>query len=171
MKKFTKLFAVVMALALTAVMFAACGGSSSSDADSSDASSQAVESKAGDESSKGDESKVDNGSVDYDNPTVTIIDFETMETYAKEMQSNGHQGEVVKVTGINSRSNFGAKATISISDGGSTKKGTTYKIDGADSIDAYPENDAEIEITGVVTLEEGGIGCYIAVPADRVTVK
>lgn len=161
MKKITRILAVAMVLALTAMVFAACGGSGSSTAESSktDASSQAVESKA------------DNASVDYNNPTVTITDYAAMETYAKEMQSNGHQGEVVKVVGINSRSNFGAKATVSISDGGSKKIGTTYKINGADSIDAYPAEDAEIEITGVVTLEESGLGCFIAVPADKVTVK
>ena len=59
-------------------------------------------------------------------------------------------------------------ASANISDGASSKIGTTYKIDGADSIDAYPADDATITITGVVTLEDSGLGCYIAVPADRV---
>ena len=165
MKRLTKIMAVVMALALTAMVFAACGGSGSS--------SSKAESKSdnGAASSQAVESKDEGGDVDYSNPDVTITDFATMETYAKEMQSNGHQGEVVKVTGINTRSNFGAKATVSISDGASKKIGTTYKITGVDSIDEYPAEDAEIEITGVVTLEEGGLGCFIAVPKDQVKVK
>ena len=162
MKAFTKVLAVVMVLALSVFVFAACGDNSGSTTESKaddGASSQAVESKA------------DGGNVDYSNPEKTISDFADLETFAKELQSNGNQGMVVKITGINSRSNFGAKATISISDGDSTKIGTTYKIDGVDNIEDYPENDANIEITGVVTLEEGGIGCFIAVPKDQVVVK
>ncbi len=164
MKTITKIMAVVMALALTAMVFAACGSGSTTESKADDASSQAVE-------SSDTESKADGGDVDYSKPEKTITEFSDLETFAKELQSNGNQGMVVKITGINSRSNFGAKATISISDGDKTKIGTTYKIDGVDKIDDYPENDANIEITGVVTLEEGGIGCFIAVPKDQVVVK
>lgn len=161
MKKLFKIIAVTMALALSASVFAACGSSSSNTEESSKADTNT--------SSKADESGK-TADVDYDNPTATFGegDYDALKAYASEMQTNGHQGEVVKITGINSRSNFGAKATISISDGASSKIGTTYKIDGADSIDAYPAEDATITITGVVTLEESGLGCYIAVPADRV---
>ena len=166
MKKFVKVLAVSMALALSASVFAACGSSSSSKADSSKADSGKAESSA---ASKADESSK-SADVDYNNPTVTFGegDFEAYSTYVKEMQSNGHLGEVVKVTGIHSRSSFGAQATVSISDGGSKKIGTTYKLDGADKIDAYPANDATITVTGVVTLEDSVLGCYLAVPADKV---
>lgn len=171
MKKLIKNIAVSMALALSASVFAACGSSSSSNADSSNAVSGKSESGAAESSveSKADESG-NAGEADFNNPTITFRDgdYDALKAYASEMQSNQHQGEVVKITGINSRSNFGAKATISLSDGGSRKIGTTYKIDGADSIDAYPENDATITVTGVVTLEENGLGCYLAVPADMV---
>ncbi len=162
MKKFFKIIAVTMALALSASVFAACGSSSSKTEESSKAADSSAASKADDSSKSAD--------ADYDNPTATFGegDYDALKAYASEMQTNGHQGEVVKITGINSRSNFGAKATISISDGASSKIGTTYKIDGADSIDAYPADDATITITGVVTLEDSGLGCYIAVPADRV---
>lgn len=161
MKVITKVLAVVMVLALTAMVFAACGGNSGS----------TTESKADDASSQAVESKADGGNVDYSKPEKTISEFADLEAFAKELQSNGNQGMVVKITGINSRSNFGAKATISISDGDKTKIGTTYKIDGVDKIDDYPADDANIEITGVVTLEESGLGCYIAVPKDQVVVK
>ena len=168
MKKITKALAVIMVLAVSAAAFAACGSSSSSKSDSKAESSASQKS----EGSKSEDSKPE-GDVDYNNPTATLGegDYEAMMTYAKEMQSNGHKGEVVRITGINSRSNFGAKASVLISDGGSKKIGPTYKIDGAASIDDYPANDATVEVTGVVTLEEGGLGCYIAVPADKVVTK
>ncbi len=162
MKAFTKVLAIVMVLALATVVFAACGGGDDkTKGDDTSSAASAVESGA---ESKA-ESKAD---ADYDNPTKVITDYADMEAYAKEMQSNGHQGEVVKVTGVNSRSNFGAKASVMIADGNGGKIGTTYMIDGATSIEDYPEEDANIEVTGVVTLSEGGIGCYIAAPKEYV---
>lgn len=169
MKKMFKIIAVTAALTLAAATFAACGSNAQSKVESAaSAAASAVESAA-----SAVESAAANAAADLSKVDITIAegDYAAMETFAKELQNVQNEGKVVKVTGINSRSNFGAKASVMVSDGGSQKVGTTYIITGVDSIDGYPENDATIEITGVVTKDASGMFCYIAVPADMVVVK
>ena len=103
------------------------------------------------------------------NPDITINngDYDAMKTFASEMQGKTHEGKVVKVTGISTRSNFGAKASIMESDGGSQKIGATYKLTGVDAIDGYPADDAVVELTGVVKVDDNGISCYIEVAPDN----
>ena len=60
-----------------------------------------------------------------------------------------------------------AKASIMESDGGSQKIGATYKLTGVDAIDGYPADDAVVELTGVVKVDDNGISCYIEVAPDN----
>ena len=167
MKKIVKAMAVVMALALSVMVFAACGSSGQpKEVAVKGDSSAAVDPAA-------TEAVSSNDGVDYSKVDITINDgdFAAMKELATAMQSGGNQGKVVKVTGINSRSQFGAKASVMESDGGSSKIGTTYKIVGVDSIDQYPEDDAKIELTGVVKLDDNGISCYIEVTQEHLITK
>lgn len=169
MKKTIKFFAVAAALTLCASVFAACG---SSDNKAGGGASSAASAAASGAESSAAESKAA-ASADLSNPEITIADgdYDAMESFAKELQSGQNEGKVVKITGINSRSNFGAKASIMESNGDGKKIGTTYIITGADSIDAYPAEDATIEITGVVTKSDNGISCQIEVAPENVVTK
>ena len=173
MKKFTKALAIMMVLALSAFVFAACGKSKT---ESKTEGGKTESSQAGGESAQqSNEASAQDSAADvnYDNPTITIAegDYAAMETFAKELQSGGHQGEVVKITGISTRSNFGVKASIMESDGSGKKIGTTYVIEGVEKIDDYPAEDATVELTGVVKLSDNNISCQISVPSDKITVK
>ena len=167
MKKILKAMAIVMALALSVAVFAACGNSDwPKEAAVKGESSGASENTA-------TEAVSPNDGVDYSKIDITVSDgdYAAMQEFATALQSGGNQGKVVKITGINSRSQFGAKATVMVSDGNSSKIGTTYKIAGVDSIDKYPENDSVIELTGVVKLDDNGISCYVEVPPENLIVK
>ncbi len=158
MKKTLKIMAVAAALVLAATVFAACGGKTEGGTSAASAAASAAssaESKA--------ESTADNKTADLSNPDIT----DAMKTFASEMQGKTHEGKVVKVTGISTRSNFGAKASIMESDGGSQKIGATYKLTGVDAIDGYPADDAVVELTGVVKVDDNGISCYIEVAPDN----
>lgn len=174
MKNLTKALAVMLVLALSAFVFAACGKSKT---ESKTEGSKTESSQAGGESSaqESNEASADVGSsdVNYDNPDITIAegDYDAIEALATSMQSGGEQGKVVKITGISTRSNFGVKASIMESNGEGKKIGTTYVIAGVDNIDDYPAEDATVELTGVVKLSDNGISCYLDVPSDRITVK
>lgn len=165
MKKTLKIMAVAAALVLAATVFAACGGKteggSASGASSAASAASSAESKA--------ESTAESKAADLSNPDITINngDYDAMKTFASEMQGKTHEGKVVKVTGISVRSNFGAKASIMESDGGSQKIGTTYKLTGVDAIDGYPADDAVVELTGVVKPDDNGISCYIEVAPEN----
>lgn len=153
-----------MALALSAALFSACGSSESESKSDSKVESSAASSQAtGDSASK---------PVDYSNPSVTIKsgDYKGMKTFANEMLEGKHDGEVIKVDGISTRSSLGVKGSILISDGKSSKIGVTYKITGAESIEKYPAEDAEVVVTGVIKADENGIR-YIEVPEDKVELK
>lgn len=153
-----------MALALSAALFSACGSSESKSKSDSKVESSAASSQAtGDSASK---------PVDYSNPSVTIKsgDYKGMKTFANEMLEGKHDGEVIKVDGISTRSSLGVKGSILISDGKSSKIGVTYKITGAESIEKYPAEDAEVVVTGVIMADENGIR-YIEVPEDKVELK
>ena len=190
MKKLIKSLSVTAALVLAAAALSACGSKTESKAESNPATSsqvsqvedttaqveettaEAEETTAHVEetTAEAEETTAEAAEPDYENPDVVLSDFNSLKTYAKEMQSNEHQGEVVKVMGFNKRSVFEAKASVMIKGDDGTSFGTTYRIIGIDSIEGYPEDDDIIEITGVVTLEERGIGCYIAVPKSQVTI-
>ena len=164
MKKTLKIMAVAAALVLAATVFAACGGKTEGGTSAASAAASAAssaESKA--------ESTADNKTADLSNPDITINngDYDAMKNFASEMQGKTHEGKVVKVTGISTRSNFGAKASIMESDGGSQKIGATYKLTGVDAIDGYPADDAVVELTGVVKVDDNGISCYIEVAPDN----
>lgn len=160
MKKLIKMIAVTAVLALAAVSLAACGGNSNTQSKTESAAS-------------GTQSATESASADLSKVDISIVegDFAAMESFAKALQNGEYEGKVVKATGINSRSNFGAKASVMTDDGSGKKIGTTYIITGVDSIDGYPENDAVIQITGVVTKSDNGISCHIEVPSDQVVVK
>ena len=176
MKKLIKSLSVTAALVLAAAALSACGSKTESKAESNPATSSQVSqvedttAQVEETTAEAEETTAEAAEPDYENPDVVLSDFNSLKTYAKEMQSNEHQGEVVKVTGFNKRSMFEAKASVMIKGDDGTSFGTTYRIIGIDSIEGYPEDDDLIEITGVVTLEEGGIGCYIAVPKSQVTI-
>ena len=166
MKKTLKFMAVAAALVLAATVFAACGGkteggSASGASSAASAAASSAESKA--------ESTAENKTADLSNPDITINngDYDAMKTFASEMQGKTHEGKVVRVTGISTRSNFGAKASIMESDGGTQKIGATYKLTGVDSIDGYPADDAVVELTGVVKVDDNGISCYIEVAPEN----
>lgn len=185
MKKLITIISVTAALAFAAGTLSACGGAAESAVSAAGSAAQSAVSAVGsaaesavsaaasaaESAVSAAESALDN--IDFSNPVVVIEsgDYAGMEAFAKELQSGGNVGKVVKITGISTRSPFGAKATISESDGSGKKIGTTYVIQGADSIDAYPEEDAEIVITGVVVKSDNGISCQIEVPAQNVTVN
>lgn len=178
MKKLITIISVTAALAFAAGTLSACGGAAESAVSAAGSAAQSAVSAVGSAAesavsaaASAAESALDN--IDFSNPVVVIEsgDYAGMEAFAKELQSGGNVGKVVKITGISTRSPFGAKATISESDGSGKKIGTTYVIQGADSIDAYPEEDAEIVITGVVVKSDNGISCQIEVPAQNVTVN
>ena len=167
MKKIVKAMAVVMALALSVMVFAACGGNSDQP---KEVAVKGDSSAAGD--NKATEAVSSNDGVDYSKVDITVNDgdYAAMQEFATALQSGGNQGKVVKITGINSRSNFGAKASVMVSDGNSSKIGTTYKIVDVDSVDKYPENDSKIELTGVVKLDDNGISCYVEVTPEHLIV-
>ncbi len=150
MKKFLRSAVIVIALALSAAVFGACGGDSSSQEQGSSAQS----------------------AIDYSKPDVTIEmdDFNGMKTFADEMLAGKHDDKVIKVDGTTTRSSMSVKASIMESDGGSQKIGVTYKIAGAESIDDYPAENAETTIAGVVKTDENGVR-YISVPAENVETK
>ncbi len=167
MKKILKAMAIVMALALSVAVFAACGNSEQP-------KEVAVK---GESSGSADHTATEmvssNDGVDYSKVDITVNDgdYAAMNELATALQSGGNQGKIVKITGVNSRSQFGAKASVMVSDGSSGKIGTTYKIAGVDTIDQYPENDSVIELTGVVKLDDNGISCYVEVPPEHLIVK
>lgn len=166
MKKFAKVLAIIMTLAISAAVFAACGSSgndSKADSDSKADNSAASSQVTGDSTSK---------PVDYSNPTVTIKsgDYNGMKSFANEMLEGRHDGEVIRIDGISTRSSLGVKGSILISDGKSSKIGVTYKITGVDSIEKYPAEDAEVVVTGVIKSDENGLR-YIEVPEDKVELK
>lgn len=189
MKRFFKIISVTAALAVAAGTFAACGQAAESAASAAgnalesaaSAAASAAESAVSAAASAAESAAAAAGSavsealdnIDFSAPVIIIEsgDYAGMEAFAKELQSGGNEGKVVRITGINARSPFGAKATINESDGSGKKIGTTYMIQGADSIDAYPEDDAEITVTGVVVKSDNGVSCHVAVPAQNVQVK
>ncbi len=166
MTKFGKILTVFAGLALC-VTLAACGNSGGeSKVDNATPPSDGASVVSGvDQISQGVQPA---GDADYSNPAVTIAadDYDGMKTFADAMLAGQHDGKVVKVTGINSRSMFGAKASVMISDGGSGKLGVTYKIKGVESIDEYPADDANIELVGVVSTDENGVR-FLEVPAEN----
>ena len=176
MKKLITILSVTTALVFAAGTLSACGGAAESTVSAAGSAAESAASavaSAAESAVSAAASAIDNADVDFSNPVVVIEsgDYAGMEAFAKELQSGGNMGKVVKITGISARSPFGAKATISESDGNGKKIGTTYVIQGADSIDAYPAEDAEIVITGVVVKSDNGISCQIEVPAQNVTVN
>ena len=165
MRRTLKIMAVAAAMVLAATVFAACGGKTEGGASGASSAASAAASSA---ESKA-ESTAENKAADLSNPDITINngDYDAMKTFASEMQGKIHEGKVVKVTGISTRSNFGAKASIMESDGGTQKIGATYKLTGVDAIEGYPEDDAVVELTGVVKVDDNGISCYIEVAPEN----
>ena len=175
MKKLMKTISVTAVLALAAAALAGCGGAQSKVESAASAAAGAVESAASAAAGAVESaaSAVESAVADLSKVDVTIEDgdYAAMEAFAKELQNGGNVGKVVKVTGTSTRSNFGAKASVMVSNGEGEKIGTTYIITGVDAIDGYPQDDAVIQITGVVTKSDNGISCHIEVPADQVVTK
>ena len=162
MKKVFKALAIISVLGLALASLAACGGSKESAAEKSSA---AASEKAADTEA------VTEAAVDFDKADVTIAegDYDGMKAFVNDMQAGKYDGKVVKVTGISTRSGMSVKGSIMESDGASSKFGCTYIIKDAATIDAYPAEDARVELVGVVKTGEYDVR-YLEVPQDRLTV-
>ena len=171
MKTIFRAIAVMLVLAFTASVFAACGSHTESAAGSEGSETRAATiSEAGSRATADESTASEARRIDYSKPDITIEDgdYAAMEGLAKELQVGKNQGKVVKVTGISTRSRYGVKGSVLEDNGEGRKIGTAYTIIGADSLEAYPENDAKVELTGVVRPEENGISCCIEVPRDKI---
>lgn len=166
MKKAFKALAIISVLALALASLAACGGSKESAAEKSSAaaSEKAADTEAVTEAPA-------EAAVDFDKADVTIAegDYDGMKAFVNDMQAGKYDGKVVKVTGISTRSGMSVKGSIMESDGASSKFGCTYIIKDAETIDAYPAEDARVELVGVVKTGEYDVR-YLEVPQDRLTV-
>ena len=169
MKKIFKALAVASVLALALTAFAACGNSEKSSAAEKTQASEEKNESAEDKDTATEAPA--EAAVDYDKPDVTIEegDYDGMKTCTDDMLAGKYDGKVVKVTGISTRSQLSVKGSIMQSNGSGSKHGCTYMIKDAETIDAYPAEDATVELTGVVKIGEYDVR-YLEVPQDKLTV-
>ncbi len=121
------------------------------------------------ESSAG-EASVDLASADYSNPAVTIEfgDFELIQTVTQDMQTGKYDGQVIKVTGI-SEKRMSNCTVLEKDESTGNGYGMSYYLDGQPDLSEYPDEEAKVELLGVVTVGEYDVRALTVLP-DKVTV-
>lgn len=161
--KLFKIVAIIMALALTTAVFAACGGSSGS-TDSAD-TNEATETAAAEEAKTAEV-----GDVDYADIALTIEDgdFDAMVKFLDSWGEGTYDNKVIKVTGINAQRM--SNCTVSENDGNGTGRGFSWEIIDGKFPDDYPADDAKVTLTGVLKITDEYGSRALLVPADNVEV-
>ena len=187
MKTITKILVISMAAAISLCCVTGCANNSgsenktessaastasntddNSDTDTDSDTASTDESNA-DESSAADAS-VDLASADYSNPAVTIEfgDTELIQTVTQDMQTGKYDGKVIKVTGI-SEKRMSSCTVMEKDEKTGTGYGMTYYLDGQPDLSEYPDEEAKVELLGVVTVGEYDVRALTVLP-DKVTV-
>ena len=170
--KLRKILALGVAVALTAAMIAACGGSGTDDAqeavedvqdaagdaahdvvDAAGDAAQDVADAAGDAAGAAQEAvegAIDLSGYDFSTPDVTIAyeDFDAMSDLASSIQNGQAEGTIVSIDGVVMH----PMTSYSIGEPGDGRTiGTQFIIVDADEAD-YPADGDHITLTGVVTI-------------------
>lgn len=163
MKKLMIILAPALALCFVAAAFASCGKTGGKD--------EGVTAEANQTEDGGQSAETQAPEADYSKPDLVIEadDFDAMESFLNDWESQKWDGKVIRITGISARRT--SNCTIMEKNADGVGKGCSYEILGAAFPDGYPEDDAVVTLTGVLFFNPDTWARILQVPADQVVVK
>ncbi len=150
MKKFGKVIAlaVVMAVALTAFVSCGCGSNDSSA-----------------------EFERDTTPVDLNKPqaVIEINDYDGMQDFMTAFSKGDYDNSAVKITGISEHRGTSCSILQKTENGSSL--GVSYEIENGKFPDDYPENGAKVTLTGAIRVTNALGYRAIVVPKDKIVIE